>query len=72
MSETSKNDDSPSPQSVLGAGAMGSSAVPISLAKIQISQPMPFGGPTTQIESPRRDLAIRRGRGGDRQGVTAQ
>ena len=51
--------DTPSVQSVLGVGAMSSGAVPISLPKIQISKPTPFGGPTAWIEPPRRALAVR-------------
>ena len=55
--------DTPSVQSVLCVGAMGSGAVPISLSKIQIFKPTPFGSPTAQIESPRRALAIRAAEG---------
>ena len=63
MSETSKNNDTPSPPTVLGVGATGSGAVPVSLPKTQIFKPAPFGGPTAQIESPRRALAIRAAEG---------
>ena len=42
---------------------MGSGVVPISLPKIQIFKPAPFGGPTAWIEPPRRDLAIRAAEG---------
>ena len=66
MAETSKNHDSPSVPSVpssLCAGASFFGAVPVPHTKIQIFKPAPFGGPTAQIESPRRALAIRAAEG---------
>ena len=58
--------------SSLCAGASFFGAVPVPHTKIQIFKPAPIGGPTAQIESPRRDLAIQRGRGWDRPGITAK
>ena len=51
--------DTASVQSVLGVGAVGSGAIPVSYTKIQIFKPAPFRGPTPRIASPGRDLAIR-------------
>ena len=48
----------PSVLSRLGAGAGGLALFPSLIRGTGIFHPTPFGGPTAQIASPRRDLAI--------------
>ena len=55
--------------SSLCAGASFFGAVPVPHTKIQIFKPASFGGPTAQIESPRRALAIRAAEGEIEEGL---
>ena len=59
----SKNNDARTLLSRLGAVAGFCGGVSLAYARIRVFTPTPIGGPTAQIEPPRRALAIRAAEG---------